>query len=109
MQQQQPLPWLEITSAQVPAPGRDYFGPSERIERAALQGSKREGALERCRRGWVPMKYCLLKQCDLNYCNGSLPTAIQLTRYQAKKDNSTTTSLGIEVAGNSNITPDKPT
>jgi hypothetical protein len=78
MQQQQPLPWLEITSAQFPAPGRDYFGPSERIERAELQGSKRAGGLERCRRGWVPMKYDVLKQCDLNYCNGSLPTATQL-------------------------------
>jgi hypothetical protein len=59
--QQQPLPWLEITSAQFPAPGRDYFGPSERIERAELQGSKRDGGLERWRRGSVAMKYGVLK------------------------------------------------
>jgi hypothetical protein len=56
-QQQRPLPWLEITSAQFPDQGRDYFGPSERIERAVLLGSEKGvvvGGLEGCRRGgWV--------------------------------------------------------
>lgn len=49
--------------------------------------------------GWVPMKYGVFKQFDLNYCNGGLPTTIQLDiKLKGVGDGSTRTSLGIEVA-----------